>query len=284
MIATGKISEARKLVDAARTDGLRVGFVPTMGALHEGHRSLIRHAKGETGYVVVSIFVNPTQFDAAEDLARYPRTFAADLEACAAEGVDLVFHPDAEEIYPRSPSTKVSVGGLTESLEGAHRPGHFDGVTLVCAKLFNIIGPCTAYFGCKDAQQLSVVRRMVVDLDGPVEIVGCPTVRDADGLALSSRNVHLTSEERARALALPRALAAVAGKVNRGETDVSALIASGRVILDVVDEVDYIEVVHPETFEPLERVDGPALVCAAVRVGDTRLIDNVMVGVPEEVG
>jgi pantoate--beta-alanine ligase len=284
VIAVGRIAEVRKLVDAERADGKRIGFVPTMGALHEGHRSLIRRARDETDYVVVSIFVNPTQFDQTTDLDAYPRTFAVDLEACVAEGANLVFHPESADIYPRSPSTSITVGGLTERMEGAVRPGHFAGVALVCAKLFNIVGPCTAYFGEKDAQQLRVVRRMAVDLDLPVEIVGCPTVRDEEGLALSSRNARLSAADRDRALALSRALRDVRERVAAGERDVAVLEAAGRSVLERagLDGVDYLEVVDPETLERLVRLDGPALVCGAVHVGETRLIDNMMVGTPEE--
>ncbi len=206
MIATGKITEVRKILEAARIEGQTVGFVPTMGALHEGHRSLVRRARAEKGFVVVSIFVNPTQFGPNEDLSAYPRTFADDLEACADEGADLVFHPDADEMYPEGAKTTVSVGALTQPMEGKFRPGHFDGVALVCAKLFAIVGDCTAYFGEKDAQQLRVVAQMARDLALPVEIIGCPTVRDADGLALSSRNKYLAKEDRARSLSLSRAL------------------------------------------------------------------------------
>jgi pantoate--beta-alanine ligase len=284
MIATGKIAEARKLLEASRMDGLRTGFVPTMGALHDGHRSLVRRARAETGFVVVSIFVNPAQFNAAEDLAAYPRMFSVDLEACAAEGADLVFHPDSDEIYPRPPLTTVNVEGLTETMEGEQRPGHFAGVALVCAKLFNIVGECTAYFGEKDAQQLRVIRRMVADLDIPVGVVACPTIRDRDGLALSSRNVHLTDAQRTRALALPRTLREIADRVREGERDVARLQKHGKTLLEAagLDAVDYLEIVDPETLESIDRVVGPALVCAAVRVGATRLIDNLMVGTLEE--
>ncbi len=284
MNATGRITEVRKLLDAARLDGLRVGFVPTMGALHEGHRSLMRRARAENGFVVVSIFVNPTQFNATVDLASYPRSFADDVEACAAEGVDLVFHPDDDDVYPRPPATQVNVEGLTTSMEGIFRPGHFGGVALVVAKLFNIVGPCTAYFGEKDAQQLRVVRRMVDDLNVPVDVVGCPTIRDDDGLALSSRNARLRPDDRERALALIRSLREIERRVADGERDAGALAAAGRRTLEdaALDEIDYLEIVDPETLEPIERVVGPVLVCGAVRIGETRLIDNVTIVPPEE--
>ena len=279
MIATPRIAEVRKLLDEARAEGKRVGFVPTMGALHEGHRSLIRRAAAETDFVVVSIFVNPTQFGANEDLSKYPRTFADDLDACKAEGTHLVFHPDADEIYPEPSRTQIDVEGLTERMEGEFRPGHFGGVALVCAKLFNIVGACTAYFGEKDAQQLRVVRRMVQDLSMPVEIVPCPTVRDADGLALSSRNRYLDLEQRRRALALPRALRAIADAIGNGETDARRLQAAGRDVLEAadLDAIDYLEVVNPDTLEPIERVTGTVLVLGTVRLGSTRLLDNVLV-------
>ena len=280
MIVTPRIVEVRKLLDEARTEGKRIGFVPTMGALHEGHRSLIRRARAETDYVVVSIFVNPTQFGANEDLSKYPRTFAEDIEACNNEGSDLVFHPDAEEIYPEPSKTQVHVRELTEPMEGAARPGHFEGVALVCAKLFNIVGPCTVYFGEKDAQQLRVVARMAEDLSMPVEIVPCPTVRDADGLALSSRNKYLTAEDRTRALALIRALRTIEQQHKDGERDARKLEAAGRGVLEgaQLDGIDYLIVVDPETLQPLQTVHRAALVCGAVRIGATRLIDNVLMG------
>jgi pantoate--beta-alanine ligase len=279
MIATPRIAEVRKLLDEARAEGKRIGFVPTMGALHEGHRSLVRRAAAETDFVVVSIFVNPTQFGANEDLSKYPRTFADDLDACKAEGANLVFHPDADEIYPEPSKTQINVEGLTERMEGAHRPGHFAGVALVCAKLFNIVGACTAYFGEKDAQQLRVVRRMARDLSMPVEVVGCPTIRDDDGLALSSRNRYLDPQQRERALALSRALNTIADAIHDGERDVATLHTLGREVLEAadLDAIDYLEVVDPDTLEPLERVTGTVLVLGTVRVGDTRLLDNLLV-------
>jgi pantoate--beta-alanine ligase len=277
MIATARISEVRKLVDEARAEGKRVGFVPTMGALHEGHRSLIRRAAHDTDYVVVSIFVNPTQFSPDEDLSKYPRTFADDLDACKAEGADLVFHPDADEIYPEPSQTAIVVSKITEPMEGVIRPGHFAGVALVCCKLFNIVGACTAVFGEKDAQQLRVVARMVSDLAMPVDIVPCTTVRDADGLALSSRNKYLSSQDRERSLALSRALKTVEQRVSEGERDARVLEAAGRDVLEAagLDGIDYLEVVDPETLERLDTVSGTALVCGAVRIGTTRLIDNL---------
>ncbi len=284
MIATGRITEVRKILEVERADGHRIGFVPTMGALHTGHRSLVRRARADNDFVVVSIYVNPAQFNQSADLESYPRTFAADLEACAAEGADLVFHPDDDEIYPRPPLTTVNVGLITEPMEGASRPGHFGGVALVCTKLFNIVGSCTAYFGEKDAQQLRVIRRMVADLDLSVVVVGCPTVRDEDGLALSSRNARLRPEDRSRALALSKALREIRDRVAAGERDVAALEAAGRGVLDAaqVDRFDYLKVVDDETLQDLDRVEGVALACGAVHVGDVRLIDNLLVGTTEE--
>ena len=263
MITTARSAETRKICDAERVAGARVGFVPTMGALHAGHRSLIHRARDETTFVVVSVFVNPTQFGPHEDLAAYPRTLDDDLRICEAEGVDLVFHPDADEIYPEPPRATIHIEGLTETMEGAHRPGHFDGVCLVCTKLFSIVGWCTAYFGQKDAQQLRVIKQLGRDLDLPVDVVGCETIRDADGLALSSRNAYLAPDERARALALPRALRAIEN---------GSSLEEGRSMLADV-EVDYLVMVDPDTLEPVAH--GPALVCGAIRVGATRLIDNV---------
>ena len=277
MIATPRITELRKLVDEARSEGKRVGFVPTMGALHAGHRSLVERARTDCDYVIVSIFVNPTQFGPNEDLDAYPRTFAADLDMCKDAGADLVFHPDAAEMYPTPSSTTVLLSDLTETMEGAHRTDHFGGVALVVAKLFNIVGPCTAFFGEKDAQQLRVVRRMARDLSMPVEVVGCPTVREGDGLAMSSRNVYLSAEERKKALALSRALREVEKAIGEGERDVAALEAKGRAELSGVDAVDYFDVVDPDSLEHQTEVTGTVLVCGAVRVGKTRLIDNITV-------
>jgi pantoate--beta-alanine ligase len=279
MNATGRITEARKLLAEARSEGKRIGFVPTMGALHAGHRSLVRRAVADCDYVVVSVFVNPTQFNQADDLAAYPRTFSADLDICKAEGASLVFHPDETEIYPQPSKTSVAVRELSLEMEGAFRPGHFDGVALVCAKLFNIVGPCVAYFGEKDAQQLRVVKRMAFDLSLPVEVVGCPTVRDADGLALSSRNVHLKPEDRTRSLALIRSLREIEAVIGSGERDVAVLESAGRAVLEGagLDGIDYLDVVDPDSLEHLTVVGETALVCGAIRVGATRLIDNVLV-------
>ena len=249
--------------DALRTRAGTVGLVPTMGAYHEGHLSLMRAARAACDLVVVSLFVNPSQFDAAEDLARYPRDEAADAEAAEAIGIDLLFAPEASELYPDGFDTSVEPGVLATVLEGASRPGHFRGVATVCTKLFSIVQPDLAYFGRKDAQQVAVIKRVVADLNLPVEIVAVETVRDPDGLALSSRNVFLSPAERAAALALPRALAAGAAAQPSGADP----IAAARAILDIERglTVDYVDVAE---------LDGPTLV-AAIRVGTTRLIDNV---------
>jgi pantoate--beta-alanine ligase len=257
------VAEVREHLREPRRRGERIGLVPTMGALHAGHRSLLDAARASCDVVVMSLFVNPSQFDAADDLARYPRDEAADTTAAADAGVDLVFAPAAAELFPPGFDTWVDPGALGEVLEGAARPGHFRGVATVCAKLFSIVGPEAAYFGEKDAQQVAVVRQVVRDLDLPLEIVAMPTVREASGLALSSRNRFLSAEERATALALPRALDAGAA-AHRSGTDP---VAAARAVLDVEPglTVDYVEVAE---------FGAPTLV-AAIRVGATRLIDNV---------
>jgi pantoate--beta-alanine ligase len=268
----------RGAAEAARARGERVGLVPTMGYLHEGHRSLLR-AAAECEFVIATIFVNPLQFGPAEDLDRYPRDLDADLAACRDEGAHVVFAPSVEEMFGNGPpATTVHVAGLTERMCGAHRPGHFDGVTTVVAKLFAIVGPCRAYFGRKDAQQLAVVTRMARDLDFPVEVFGCPLVREDDGLALSSRNAYLTTAERVVAPTLYRALEAARESVATGTRDASAAVALVRALIDAEPRfaIDYIECVDPDTLEPVARLDRPALLALAARLGATRLIDNVM--------
>lgn len=256
--------------EALRDRGGRVGLVPTMGAFHEGHLSLIRAAREACDVVVVSLFVNPSQFDLADDLARYPRDEAADAVAAEAVGTDLLFVPDASELYPDGFDTWVEPGTLATVLEGAARPGHFRGVATVCTKLFGIVQPDVAYFGRKDAQQVAVIKRVVADLNLPLEIVALPTVRDADGLALSSRNVLLSPTERAAALALPRALEAGFEAHRSGRDAVEA----ARDVLDAERglTVDYVE---------LADLDGTTL-AAAVRVGATRLIDNAMLPMADQ--
>ncbi|MEV1294266.1 pantoate--beta-alanine ligase [Pseudonocardia sp. NPDC049635] len=261
---------------ALRGAGRKVVLIPTMGALHEGHRELIRHARRMPGAVVpvVSIFVNPLQFGAGEDLERYPRPLEADLDACREEGVELVLTPGVEHMYPPGSQTRVAAGALGEELEGAARPGHFDGVLTVVAKLFHIVAPDAAVFGEKDYQQLTLVRRMVRDLDFGIAIVGVPTVREQDGLALSSRNAYLDPEQRARAGVLSRALAAGAGVSARGH---DAVLAAARAALDGVPgiELDYLTLRGADLGPPPET--GEARLLVAARLGRTRLIDNVPV-------
>ncbi|HZP55949.1 MAG TPA: pantoate--beta-alanine ligase [Dehalococcoidia bacterium] len=259
-----------------------VGLVPTMGYLHEGHLSLVRAARAADAHVLVSIFVNPTQFAPNEDLARYPRDEARDLALLEREGVDAIFAPGVEEMYPEGFSTYVTVEGLTARLEGASRPTHFRGVTTVVAKLLNIVQPERAYFGQKDAQQLAVVRRMTRDLDLPVEIVGMPIVREADGLAMSSRNVYLSPEERQAALVLSRALRLASELCAAGERDAGVLRARMRALIDgePLARADYVSIADPETLAELDRVDRPALASLAARFGTTRLIDNTLLAPP----
>ena len=278
MVVAQRIAEVRQEVRAARARGARVGLVPTMGALHEGHASLLRAARADGGLVVASLFVNPTQFGPTEDLAKYPRPLERDLETCRREGVGLVFTPSAAEMYPAGFATTVHVARMTEKMCGAFRPGHFDGVCTVVAKLLAIVQPDTAYFGEKDAQQLAVVRRMVADLDLGVEIRGCPTVREPDGLAMSSRNAYLSPAERRQALALSRSLAEAREAVLAGERDAGRLAAQVRQRLEAAEGVDlqYVAVVDPDTLEDLARVGDKALVAVAAKVGATRLIDNVV--------
>ena len=253
-----------------------LGLVPTMGALHDGHLSLVERARSDCRVLALSIFLNPTQFGPGEDLARYPRPIERDLRAAEGAGVDLVFHPAPEEMYPPGFSAYVEVGGPALRWEGERRPGHFRGVATVVAKLFGITTPQRAYFGEKDFQQLQVVRRLVADLNLPVAIVGCPTARDKDGLALSSRNAYLTSEQRPHATALFRALEEARRAVAAGERDAARVRALMEAVLAGAPGVslDYVAVVDPGTLEPLQRIAGPARALVAARLGRVRLIDN----------
>jgi pantoate--beta-alanine ligase len=264
---------------AARADGRTVGLVPTMGALHEGHLSLIRRAKQECSHVVASIFINPKQFGPAEDLARYPRTFDADAQKLAAAGVNSVFVPEPPEIYPAGFSTYVHVEGLSERLEGKSRPGHFRGVSTVVMKLVEIVQPDFAYFGRKDAQQTQVIRRMAEDLNLDAQIVVCPIVREPDGLALSSRNVYLDPRQRQAATVLYRALLSARQQVLRGERSARALETALSQVLDTEPLVrtDYAKVVDAGNFEPVEHIGGPAFALIAAFLGTTRLIDNMLI-------
>ena len=255
-----------------------LGLVPTMGALHEGHLSLVRAAKALCESVAISIFVNPTQFGPSEDLGRYPRRLESDCAALEKEGADLVFAPSIEEMYPASDTTWVTVEGLSDKLDGRSRPGHFRGVSTVVAKLFHILEPQAAFFGQKDAAQLAVIRSMVRDLNLPVEIVGCPIVREPDGLAMSSRNVYLNTAERQRALVLRRSLLRVERAFRAGERSALRLAEVGRAEFAAEPEVqlDYFEIVDPDTLEPVASITENTLVAAAAAVGSTRLIDNVI--------
>jgi pantoate--beta-alanine ligase len=271
--------ELRAATDAARSAGAGVGFVPTMGALHAGHRSLLARARAENALVVASVFVNPLQFGPAEDLAGYPRDRAGDLAVLRAEGADLVFLPAEGEMWPSRPEVRLRVGGaLAERLEGLLRPGHLDGVATVVAKLLHLVGPSRAYFGQKDAQQLAMVRRMVDDLAFPNEIVACPTVREPDGLAVSSRNAYLSAPGRARATALYRALRAGQAAFEAGRRDPPAVEGAARDLLEDAAgvEPDYVALVDPDTFEPVKQAEPGQVLAVAARVGRARLIDNVI--------
>jgi pantoate--beta-alanine ligase len=276
--AVASSAELRAATDAARRRGAGVGFVPTMGALHAGHRSLLARARAERDVVVASVFVNPLQFGPAEDLASYPRDPEADLAVLAAEGADLVFLPAEGEMWPSPPEVRLQVGGLAERLEGLVRPGHLDGVATVVAKLLHLVGPSRAYFGQKDAQQLAVVRQMVADLAFPNQIVACPTVREPDGLAVSSRNAYLSPNERRRATVLYRALEAGRAAFLAGARDPAAVEAAARDLLDDSPgvEPDYVALVEEATFEPVKQAEAGQVLATAARVGRTRLIDNVI--------
>ena len=268
--------DLRSALDGARREGRVIGFVPTMGALHEGHLSLIRSARSRCDVVVVSIFVNPLQFGPGEDLDSYPRDEERDVELAEREKVDLVFAPSVAEMYDDARATTVQVSGVGDRFEGAARPGHFDGVATVVAKLFGLVSPHVAFFGQKDAQQLAVIRRMVADLSIPVEVVACPTVRDPDGVALSSRNAYLSSDDRARAVVLPRALHEGAAVVRSGGSPSDAVRAMESLVSAIAGvDFDYAAVVDPDTFE--DAATGPSLLIVAARVGNTRLIDNLLV-------
>jgi pantoate--beta-alanine ligase len=268
--------ELRAALSPSRRSGCTVGLVPTMGALHEGHLSLITQARSQCDLVVVSLFVNPAQFNEHADLEHYPRQESHDRELAQQAGADVLFAPTTEELYPAGFATSVEVLGLTDRLEGAIRgSSHFRGVTTIVTKLLNLVTPDVAYFGQKDAQQVLVIRRLVQDLNLPVRIESCPTVRDPDGLAMSSRNAHLSVAERARALALHSALTAAAAAVRDGERATDALIRTARETMRRFDvEPEYVALVSPETLEPVSRLEKPALLAVAACVGTTRLIDN----------
>jgi pantoate--beta-alanine ligase len=271
------VQEVRSASRGARMAGRKVGFVPTMGALHEGHLSLVRAAKKRSEVVFVSIFVNPTQFGPHEDFSKYPRTFERDCELLQTEGVDVLFAPAVDEMYPKGAITFVTVEGLSDKLDGVSRPGHFRGVTTVVSKLFNIIEPDLAFFGQKDAAQVAIICRMVRDLKSPVEIVVCPIVREPDGLAMSSRNAYLNAGERKQALVLRKSLSRAEELFRTGERRTSELVQAAQKLFaqDPSVRLDYFQIVDPDTLEPVDTISGRALVAVAAYVGDTRLIDNV---------
>jgi pantoate--beta-alanine ligase len=273
------VHEAQSACRSARREGKRIGFVPTMGALHEGHLSLVRAARAQCDFVVVSIFVNPLQFGPTEDFSKYPRMMAEDCAKLASENVDLVFAPTKDDMYPPNASTVVDVQGVSERLDGRSRPGHFRGVTTVVTKLFEIVRPELAFFGQKDAAQVAVIRKMVADLNMDIQVVVEPTIRERDGLAMSSRNAYLNHEQRKQALVLHRALMRVQTLVDTGETSAAKLIEAGKEVLaeEHGAKLDYFEVVDPDTLEAVGSVKGGALVAVAAWVGSTRLIDNVVV-------
>jgi pantoate--beta-alanine ligase len=268
----------RHLVKAARSDGKKIGLVPTMGALHIGHISLIETAVKECDFVVVSIFVNPTQFGPSEDFEKYPRPLEADLKTCKKAGVDVVFAPTTEKMYPQENITWVNVEKLTEQLCGRSRPEHFRGVATVCAKLFNIVQPDTAFFGQKDGQQAIVIKRMVADLNMPLEIVVCPTVRQPDGLAVSSRNQYLTNQQKKDATLIYKSLQKAKEMINTGITDCEKVLSRMRTTLNQAPsiKIEYVSIVDAETVQPIDQIEGKVLVAVAVKIGQARLIDNIL--------
>ncbi|MBN2020681.1 MAG: pantoate--beta-alanine ligase [Sedimentisphaerales bacterium] len=274
------IKSVRQLVIAARGNGEKIGLVPTMGALHEGHRSLIMRSVKAGNFTVVSVFVNPTQFGPREDFNKYPRPIRDDLKICRDTGVNVVFVPTAKEIYSGGTVTWVEVEKMSKPMCGQFRPGHFRGVATVCAKLFNIVQPDVAYFGQKDAQQAAIIKRMVADLNFPLKIVVCPTVRAADGLALSSRNRYLSTQQRRDATCIYRSLAAAREMIKAGVKAPKTIAGRMRKILEKAGSltgVDYISVVNPDTLEEMKHVEGKVLIAVAARIGSTRLIDNLIV-------
>lgn len=277
------IAETRAALVAARAKGMTIGLVPTMGALHEGHASLLRAARRETGFVIATIFVNPTQFGPSEDLDRYPRTFEKDLEMCRAEGADEIFAPEPAVIYPPGFCTFVEVHGLQDVLCGVSRPTHFRGVATVVLKLFNIVQPAIAYFGQKDAQQFRLLQKMVDDLNVPVQLRMLPIVREADGLALSSRNQYLNQNQRQQATALFRALEEARQAIDNGErrAEIIEQILRGRIQSTPAARLDYAAVVDYDTLQPVHRLEGKMLFALAVYFGETRLIDNLLIDVKE---
>ncbi len=270
----------RGALEVARAMGHRVGFVPTMGALHDGHLALVSEARAQGAtFVAVSLFVNPTQFGPNEDFTRYPRTFDADFARCRDAKVDVLFAPMREAMYPPGFSSVVEVKGLTDVLEGVHRPGHFAGVTTIVCKLFGLAAPCVAVFGRKDYQQWKVIERMTRDLDLPVEIAAMPTIREPDGLALSSRNRYLSADERQRALGISRGIRAAMRAFEDGERKAASLERLARAEIEpAFDSIDYVAIADPETLQPVDRTGERALLVVAAKIGKTRLIDNAVLG------
>jgi pantoate--beta-alanine ligase len=278
------IESVRNLVKVARNKGGKIGFVPTMGALHIGHISLIEAAVKKCDFVVVSIFVNPTQFGAGEDLEKYPRPLEADLEVCRKAGVEVVFTPTEKQMYPQENLTWVNVEKLTEQLCGRFRPGHFRGVATVCAKLFNIVEPDIAFFGQKDAQQAIIIKKMVADLNMPLEITICPTVRQTDGLAVSSRNQYLTEEQKKDATLIYKSLQKCREMINTDTKETQEIVTQMRKILQQAPsiEIEYISIVDAGTLQTIEHITGKVLTAVAVRIGSARLIDNILVDANEQ--
>ncbi|ADL43057.1 pantoate/beta-alanine ligase [Caldicellulosiruptor obsidiansis OB47] len=279
MVVVERIQEMKDIVKRLKKEGKSIGFVPTMGYLHEGHLSLVRLSKQQNDITIMSIFVNPIQFGPNEDYERYPRDFERDKTLAGKEGVDYIFYPSVEEMYPEDFKTVVSVKKITEMMCGKSRPGHFDGVATVVLKLFNIVNPDRAYFGQKDAQQLAVIKQMVKDLNLDVEIVPCPIVREQDGLAMSSRNVYLSEEERKSATVLYRALNLAKEMIEKGEKEVSVIkkAMEEMILREKYTKIDYIEFVNSDNFEVISKVEGKVLIALAVFVGKARLIDNIVV-------
>ena len=279
MLTISSTAEMTSFTKAAHRDGKRVGFVPTMGALHEGHLSLVRAARAQSDVVVVSIFVNPTQFGPNEDFSKYPRSFDRDAAMLENENADCIFSPTVEEMYPAGATTWVTVEGLSEKLDGRSRPGHFRGVSTVVSKLFNIVQPDAAFFGQKDAAQVAVIRKMVRDLNLDVNIVVCPIVREKDGLAMSSRNAYLTPEQRKQATVLGRSLQRVQRLNAQGHESAQELIRAGRQAIteEPAVKLDYFEIVNPDTLDPIQHTREGALVAVAAYLGTTRLIDNTLI-------
>lgn len=271
-----RVEEIKENIEKWKKDGCTVGLVPTMGFLHQGHRSLIEKSINENDRTVVSIFVNPTQFSPSEDFSRYPRDLKADTEMCEELGVDLIFVPEANDMYPKGFSTYVDVEGLGMELCGKSRPTHFRGVCTVVNKLFNIVRPHSAYFGKKDAQQLAIIKRMVADLNMDIDVVGCPIVREADGLAKSSRNAYLTPEQRRAALVLSRAIFEGEEMVKAGEYNTARVIERMKQVIseEPLAKIDYVDIVDNDSIEPVKIIEGPILAAIAVFIGNTRLIDN----------